>query len=44
MYSEEYLSRTSIFEWHKGAKKTSYDKTMNGKAVVQLPEQKNLCL
>jgi hypothetical protein len=41
-YDEERLSRTNVFEWHKIKKKgESRYKTMNGKAVLQLPEQKN---
>jgi hypothetical protein len=41
-FGEECLSRTSVSEWHKRLMKgKSRYKTMNGKAILQLPEQKN---
>jgi hypothetical protein len=41
-YGEECLSRTSVFNGIKGSKKgESHYKTINGKAVLQIPEQKN---
>jgi hypothetical protein len=42
MYDEKCLSRTSVFEHIKGSKKDKNRyKTLNGKAALQLPEQKN---
>jgi hypothetical protein len=42
VYGEECLLRTSVFEHMKGSRKgKNVCKTMNGKAVLQLPEQKN---
>jgi hypothetical protein len=41
-YGEQCLSGTSVFECTEGSKKgESRYETMNGKAVLQLPEQKN---
>jgi hypothetical protein len=41
-YGEECLSGTSVFEWHESWKKgESRYKTKNGKAFLQLSEQKN---
>jgi hypothetical protein len=41
-YGEEFLLKTSVFEWHQSSKmgKSRYKK-MNGKSVLRLPEQKN---
>jgi hypothetical protein len=39
-YGEECLSKTSVSEWYKRFKEGRY-KAMNGKTVLQLPEQKN---
>jgi hypothetical protein len=41
-YGEECLSRTSVFEWHiRFEERREFFKTVNGKAVLQLPEQTN---
>jgi hypothetical protein len=41
-YGEECIYRTSVFASIKGSKKgEGRYKTMSGKAVLQLPEQKN---
>jgi hypothetical protein len=42
VYSEECIRRTSVSEWHRRSTKGECRcKTMNGKAVLQLPEQMN---